>query len=242
MRERACAVSQGEDFKKHSLQQECLRHHASTTAAGASARNAGDRAYASKTASGASARSVWGRASAPTSARRARARNAGDRRHASITALRARARNVAAVPRTRAAWMQAGVLQLAKMPNNGAGSRESRQGEGGNAPMSESESADSSSDASSFSDDERSGSDHKGLDGSSGDFDRDEEKAFNCRLDALIRTCEDVILLYAQPSPALSGENVTHLTTPFTVSRGGRRSSLTAVTGEASTNRCRVEL
>ena len=42
------------------------------------------------------------------------------------------------------------------------------------------------SDASSFSDDERNGSDHEGLDGSSGHFDRDEE-AFDCRLDALIR-------------------------------------------------------
>ena len=60
--------SQGRpSLQKHCLQ-ECLLANASITAAGASARNAGDRRYASMTASGAGARSAWGRASAPTSA------------------------------------------------------------------------------------------------------------------------------------------------------------------------------
>ena len=54
---------------------------------------------------------------------------------------------------------------------------------GGKAPMSESESADSCSDASSVSVDEPSASDHEGVDESSGD----EEEAFDRRLDALIR-------------------------------------------------------
>ena len=49
--------------------------------------------------------------------------------------------------------------------------------------MSESESADSCSDASSVSVDEPSASDHEGVDESSGD----EEEVFNRRLDALIR-------------------------------------------------------
>ena len=120
--------SQGRpSLKKHCLQ-ECLLANASITAAGASARNAGDRRYASMTAKGASARSAWGRASAPTSARRARARNAGDRRYASMTASGASARSawgrasaptsassidartVAAVPRTDATGAHGGDL------------------------------------------------------------------------------------------------------------------------------------
>ena len=109
-------------------------------------KESGERRYASIIASGAGERIFRGRASAPTSAGRAFAWNTGDQEYGSITASgagarsawdrastttsasRARARNFAAVPRTRPAWMQAGVLQLARMPSKGAGRRESKRG------------------------------------------------------------------------------------------------------------------